>query len=254
MSDSYKIATLNINGMTTQPRIAMLEDFLYKQQIDIIFLQEVTRPVFDDIRGFVTHTNIGTSGRGTAILKRNHMQLTNIVCLPTGRGMAAVLKSVSLVNIYAPPGAARRRERELFFSSELPYLLRDIPMSLLLGGDFNCVLNNRDATGHPNHSRPLQELIRGFDLVDMCEAPPGRDIYTHYTSRGASWIDRIYASRDLSGRKRGMDTRVAAFNDYLTVVLRIAFSVTTMRRGRGYWRMNMALLREEVFWRQLRQR
>jgi hypothetical protein len=67
MPDSYKIATLNINGLATPPRIAMLEDFLYKQEIDS-FLQEVTRPVFDDIRGFAAHTNIGITGRGTAIL------------------------------------------------------------------------------------------------------------------------------------------------------------------------------------------
>ena len=66
MPEIYKIATLNINGMATPPRIAMLEDFLQKQEVDIIFLQEVIRPVFDDIRGFTVYTNIGTTGRGTA--------------------------------------------------------------------------------------------------------------------------------------------------------------------------------------------
>jgi exonuclease III len=75
------MATLNINGLATQPRITMLEDFLHKQEIDIIFLQEVTRPVFNDIRGFVANTNIGTTGRGTAILTRDHIQLTNLVRL-----------------------------------------------------------------------------------------------------------------------------------------------------------------------------
>jgi len=92
MPEIYKIATLNINGMTTPPRIAMLEDILQKKEIDIIFLQEVTRPVFDDIPGFTVYTNIGTTWRGTAILTRDHIQLTNVVCLPTGRGMAAVPK------------------------------------------------------------------------------------------------------------------------------------------------------------------
>jgi len=54
--------------MAAPPRIVMLEDFLHKQEIDIILLQEVTRPVFDDIRGFVAYTNIDITGRGTAIL------------------------------------------------------------------------------------------------------------------------------------------------------------------------------------------
>ena len=99
----------------------MLEDFLQKQEIDIILLQEVTRPVFDDIRGFAAYTNIGTTGRGTAILTRDHIQLTNTVCFRTGRGMAADFQNVTIVNIYAPSGAERRRDKENFFSNELPY-------------------------------------------------------------------------------------------------------------------------------------
>jgi len=160
MSEIYKIATLNINGMTTPHRIAILEDFLQQQEVDFIFLQEVTRSVFDDIRGFTAYTNIGTTGRETAMLTREHIQLTNIVCLPTGRGMAARFQNVTIVNIYAPSGAERRRDRENFFSNELPYLLRDIPPSLLVGREFNCVLTNIDATGHPNYSRALQEFIK----------------------------------------------------------------------------------------------
>ena len=137
MPEIYKIATLNINGMATPPRIAMLEDFLQKQEVDIIFLQEVIRPVFDDIRGFTVYTNIGTTGRGTAILTQDHIPLTNIVCLPTGRGMAAQFQNVTIVNICAPPGAKRMRDKENLFSNELPHVLRDIPPSLLVGGDFN---------------------------------------------------------------------------------------------------------------------
>jgi hypothetical protein len=34
MPEIYKIATLNNNGVTRPPRIAMLEDFLQKQEID----------------------------------------------------------------------------------------------------------------------------------------------------------------------------------------------------------------------------
>jgi hypothetical protein len=43
------------------------------------------------------------------------------------------------VNIYALSGA-ERREKENFFSIELPYLLRDVPTTMLVGGDFNSVL------------------------------------------------------------------------------------------------------------------
>jgi len=114
MPEINKIATFNINGMGMPPRIAMQEDFLQKQEIDIILLQ-VTRPVLDDIRGFTAYTNICSTGRGTAILTRDHIQLTSTVCLPTGRGMAADIQNLTIMNIYAPSGAERRRDRENFF-------------------------------------------------------------------------------------------------------------------------------------------
>jgi len=149
MTAIYKIATLNINGTATTHRVAMLQDLLEKQEIDIILLQDVTRPVFDDSRGFTAYTNIGTTGREAAILTRDHIQFTNIVCLPTGRGMAADFQNVTIVNIYTPSGAERRRDMENVFSNELPCLLRGIPPSLLIGGDFNSLLTN-----HGRHRTP----------------------------------------------------------------------------------------------------
>ena len=88
----------------------MLKELLQRQYIDIILLQEDTRPVFDDIRGFASYTNIGTTGGGggTAILTRDYIQITSIVYLPTGRGMTADFQSVTIVSIYAPPGSERR--------------------------------------------------------------------------------------------------------------------------------------------------
>jgi len=89
MATTHKIATLNINGLSSHTRIAMLGDFIRKQEIDIILLQEVMQPVLGMIRGYIAHVNIGTNGRGTAILMREHIPLTNIMRPPSGRGMTA---------------------------------------------------------------------------------------------------------------------------------------------------------------------
>ena len=171
----------------------------------------------------------------------------NIVRLPTARVMTAVFQIVTLGNIYAPSGAGETEEREQFFSSDLPYLLQGIPISLLVGGEFGRVLTNQ------NYSRTLQELIRGFDLVDLWETSHGHATYTHYTSRGASRIDRIYAYRNPSDQKRGVETRITAFTDHLAVVLRMALDIAPMRRGHNYWKMNTTLLRDKSFQGQLRQ-
>jgi len=51
-------------------------------------------------------------GGGAGILARHNVLIKNIVCLPTGWGMAADFQNVTLFNIYAPSGAKRRRHRE----------------------------------------------------------------------------------------------------------------------------------------------
>jgi hypothetical protein len=80
-------------------------------------------------------------------MARDHLELTEITCLPSGRGIAAGLNSVWMVNIYAPSGAQRRREREEFYAVELLYLMRTIPGMMIMEGDFIRVLVQVDYTG-----------------------------------------------------------------------------------------------------------
>jgi exonuclease III len=250
---TLKIATLNINGMSSPTRMAMLGAFLYRQEIDIILLQEVTLPSLDTPVGYKAYTNVGTNGCGTAIVTRDNLTLHNIVRLPSGRGIAAEFQGLWLVNVYAPSGAEKKQERETFFNIEVPQLLLETPSRMLLGGDFNCVLAKTDCTGNFNYSRALHTLIRGFDLIDMWEPAAEIKIYTHYTRQGASCLDRIYASSNLREKKCGIETVVAAFTDHLAVTLRLTLEATTMRRGTGYWKMNSALVYNQHFQAELQQ-
>ena len=127
MAEIHKIATLNINGMSAGDKMTMLNEFLYKQEIDIMLLQEVTHTDFDEVRGYTVHFNIGTSKRGTAFVTREQIQITNVTRLPSGRGIAVNYQGVWIVNICAPSGTANRQEREEFFNMELAYLLRSLP-------------------------------------------------------------------------------------------------------------------------------
>jgi exonuclease III len=86
-------------------------------------MQEVTHPSLDNLNGYTVHYNIGTSQRGTAIVARDNIELSNIR-MPSGRAIVAQFKGIWLVNIYAPSGAAKRNEREQFFNTELTYILR----------------------------------------------------------------------------------------------------------------------------------
>jgi exonuclease III len=162
-----KIATLNINGIHTRNRVAMLHVFLRYQDIDVLFLQEVTHPGLSDLPGYVTYTNVGSTMKGTAFVTRNELQLTNITKLPSGRGMAANCMGITLIKVYAPSGTAKQAERENFYNTELVHLLRNVPENLILGGDYNCVLEAADATGHYTYSRALATLVQDYSLRDM---------------------------------------------------------------------------------------
>jgi endonuclease/exonuclease/phosphatase family metal-dependent hydrolase len=98
--------------------------------------------------------------------------------------------------------------------------MRTTPSRMILGGDFNCVLSQTDCTGKGNYSRALQQLVRGYDLVDVWEAKPTRDMYTHYTRQGATRIDRLYITRNICESKLGVETMATAMTDHLAVVLR----------------------------------
>jgi exonuclease III len=113
---TYKIATLNINGIAATTRIQMLEDFLHTHDIDIACLQEMTNTAINTKRNYTSHMNIGSDDRGTAIPTKDCYQLTDIRRIPTGRGMSAHFNGVKILNVYAPSGSEKRHDREDFYN------------------------------------------------------------------------------------------------------------------------------------------
>jgi hypothetical protein len=103
-------------------------------------VKEVTSHQMDSLSLYTTHINIGTEERGTAILTKEGLSLTQIRRLPSGRGMTVILKWIFSVNIYAPSGGGRKQKREYFYNTEVPYLLPVTQTDLILAGEFNSVL------------------------------------------------------------------------------------------------------------------
>jgi len=97
-----------------------------------------------------------------------------------------MFKDTWLINIYAPPGAENRHEREAFFTNDITYLLPANPTEMLLTGDFNSVVSPKDCTGKANLSKVLLSLIKGMALHDIWETQAQRPKYTHYTNDGAT--------------------------------------------------------------------
>ena len=156
MPYTYKIATINIIGIALHVRLRMLDDYLRQQDIDIVLLQEVTHTKITSLRRYNAYVNVGTENRGIAKLAKKELSLTDITRLPSGKGIAVCYKGIRIINIYAPSGAEKRREREAFYNTEVPTIFRSTPAEILLAGDFNCVLYHGDSTGQGNYSRTLE--------------------------------------------------------------------------------------------------
>jgi exonuclease III len=74
-------------------------------------LQEVTQPGITAIQKYIARLNLGNENRGTAILTRDGITVTQIKRIPSGRGMAMEINGVWYINVYAPSGAERKLER-----------------------------------------------------------------------------------------------------------------------------------------------
>jgi len=178
---TYKIATLNINGISSPLKIQSLNNLLVRQDIDIALLQEVTINDFSSLHGYEALVNEGTDKRGTAILLKQGISLSNIKRLPSGRGIAGLFKDTWLMNIYDPSGAEKRHERENFFTHDLAYLLPANSRDILIRGDFNCVTSPSDCTGTPNLSKDLASTIAGLALHDVWDPSPNKSRHIHTT-------------------------------------------------------------------------
>ena len=71
---------------------------------------------------------------------------------------------ITLGNVYLPSGTdgASRTGRERYCCEVMPRLLINCKESGSIGGDFNCIVENRDATNYPEAkwSKGLQRLVR----------------------------------------------------------------------------------------------
>ena len=136
----------------------MLEEFIRRLDVDVAILKEVTTVHNITIKGYQVTDNVGTLGRGMAILHKDDLHIHTIRRLLSGRGIAAYYNNICFINLYAPSGTSKRIERVAFFNIDIINILPRTPTDLIMAGDFNCVQSDSDCAGHRHSSEhdPLQ--------------------------------------------------------------------------------------------------
>ncbi|KAJ4437704.1 hypothetical protein ANN_17849 [Periplaneta americana] len=194
-------------------------------------------PQFD----FVVHT--GENNRGTAIIYRAGFIVKNIEGHPSGRVTSLTLNDTHIVNVYLPSGTNNRNERENFLSKDLPFFLRHRYNQLILGGDWNCVLQAKDQSGSYNPSPVLKTLVTDLKLVDTWENKHGNNVtFTFHRQNSVSRLDRFYISEAYTNDIYNVTVIPTPFSDHDCVRLSTITETIPSLYGRSYWKLNNSLI------------
>ena len=127
-----------------------------------------------------------------------------------------------IINIYAHAGDAK--ERESLITNELPYYVRNSLKYTFIGGDFNCVISERDTESKKaSISKSLLQFIRTLQLKDLWFAKNNHIEYTYVRENFGARIDRIYA-RDLYNNVKSIKAIHVNFSDHSSIITEIETS------------------------------
>lgn len=187
-----------MNSSTSTINKGFLRDFVRDNDIDILFLQEVCYANFSFVPSHSALVNIGESGSGTAILIRRSFTFSQPLLDPNGRISSMIVNGVNYINIYAFSGSNKRKERDNLFVNNLSvHLAKGGKKNDVIGGDFNCILNNFDTTSSTkSFSTGLRKLVEMFNLKDVA-LELKTNTYTFIRNNTSSRLDRFYAPLSL---------------------------------------------------------
>ena len=236
-SSILTIAYINIRGQSGLPvsKQLQIEAFARYNNCDIIHLQEanIEEETFSSCNLLSSSFNIiennSINKYGTASLVKTDFQVENIRCDSEGRIIIFDIGDITVGNIYLHSGtdARSRAGREQSCCEVLPALLLNTKETGCIGGDFNCIVDKKDATNYPESkmSKGLQRLIKLKSWQDSFRSLyPSSETFSRYyensRAEGATRIDRNYHFGDV----QVIEARYSplAFSDHLAHIVKIS--------------------------------
>lgn len=243
MNFTYKIGSVNLNSSNSLVNKQLLKDFIYINDLDVIFLQEVSYDNFSFIPSHAPIVNLSDSGSGTAILIRKTFDFSSPLLDPNGRISSVIINHINFINVYAFLGTNRKKERDdLFLDNMTIHLNKAGSKFCVVGGDFNCILNAFDTAGsNKNYSTGLKRLIEIFNFKDIA-VELRKHQFTFYRGDTESRLDRFYAPSAFLENVLDFTTLPVAFSDHHAIIMKIkSCSDEFSLKGRGYWKINSTI-------------
>lgn len=150
-----------------------------------------------------------------------------------------------VVSVHAPNDPA---ERKVYFDNLAQYI--DTPAKVVVGGDFNCILNAKDSSQglrQDSSMAVLRKLFTVHDLQDVTGAINAPDPgYTHWQGNCHSRLDRVYASSDIAKVAAAYHVEPLAFSDHALVAVRFGKRALTRQEPCWQsWKLNESLLDDD---------
>ena len=226
-----------------------------QHKIDIIFLQEHNLKdvynldiITDKFEAYINTSLLLKGGTGILIRKNVGIKVVNVEYHHSTRIIKMKIrigdKIFQLVNIYAQSGSNLKNEREQLFSQELLFYIQNNIDNLILGGDFNSIIRDIDA------STPYSYL-KSESIKNLCSELRLRNVhntngvqlpqYTYIKQGYGSRIDRFYVNK-LKNNILDFKTLPVHFSDHHSVLFKLDIQNVKYIASNLYWKLNNSLL------------
>ncbi len=257
---TLNILSLNVNGLNSAVKRTRVLEYLHRESISCALIQE-THLKQSDVARFqnkyyklMAFSCAQNKTKGVLVLVNGKLDLTveNLGGDEKGRFVFVRCKiynnGLALVSIYGP------NETDSAFLARISgTLLEEIDCPLVVGGDFNAVINpaldesQSDTTANPS-SKLLNKFIAELGLVDLwrIQNTKAKD-FTFFSNRRGSFsgIDCIFHSPSLVSSGSSISILPILLSDHSAVLCSVPLSDVGAKSPR--WHFSISLLSNPTF-------
>lgn len=260
-----KFCTYNARGLGDYAKRKQLYLLLKHKQLDVVFLQE-THATDSQCHlwrsqwgGNIIYANGTSSSKGVMVLIRRGLdfQKQEVILDECGRYVMTEITIENcqfvICNLYAP-----NIDTPVFFSELKEKLAKYENSNIILGGDFNFVMDNQKDRlfSHCNNDRAKEEFLKLVEEYELCDVwrllNSDKRQYSccRPNSDSNEWqkfsrLDMFFVSAGLMNMVKKCIMQTGYQSDHSFVIMEI--NLAQSPRGPGYWKFNSSHLYDRQF-------
>ena len=255
-----KIQSSNVRGLGDYNKRRQMFHYFHTKDLDVVFAQEThsskkTEKLWKSQWGgqaFFSHGESNAKGVAIFIRKKLQTKVHKLYADPFGRyliiDITIGLQRLTLCNVYGP-----NTDDLTFFDNLFEQIESFQNADLIIAGDFNTLLNDRDKKGnkptHPKSSSTLIKHIETHQLIDIWrEFHPNEFQFTWKRIKPKVVMERIdffLVSETIAKIVTQATIQPSFKTDHSSP--QIIVKTFDQKHGPGYWKLNTSYLDESDF-------